>query len=105
MPLYFLDQSLWMLYCHRVFAACYLAFIYYVHMTHAVSRAGIPLHNVAFILIMYIYIYMYFVFGMPRVLKPVGGKEGHAPYKIFIFQQILFLCQVGFMAIVRLSQS
>ena len=34
----------------------------------------------------------------------VGGKQGHAPCKIFLFQQFLFLCQSNLFKIMRLSQ-
>ena len=35
----------------------------------------------------------------------VGGRQGHAPCKILLLQQSLFLCQLNFMEIIRLSQS
>ena len=35
----------------------------------------------------------------------VGGKQWHAACKILLLQQILFLCQLNFMEIIRLSQS
>ena len=35
----------------------------------------------------------------------VGGKQGHAPCKILSLQQSLFLCQLNFMEIIRLSWS
>ena len=34
----------------------------------------------------------------------VGGKQGHAPSKTFSLQQILFLCQLNFIEVTRLSQ-
>ena len=34
----------------------------------------------------------------------VSGKQGHAPCKILLFQQILLLCQFDFFEIIRLSQ-
>ena len=33
----------------------------------------------------------------------VGGKQGHAPCKIQLLQQILFLCQLHLIEIMRLS--
>ena len=33
----------------------------------------------------------------------VGGKQGHAPCKILLLQQSLFLCQLNFLEITRLS--
>ena len=42
--------------------------------------------------------------GTPTCLKTVfGGKQGHASYEILLFQQSLFLCQLNFMEIIRLS--
>ena len=35
----------------------------------------------------------------------VWGEYGHAPCKISSLQQILFLCQLNFMEIIRLPQS
>ena len=34
----------------------------------------------------------------------VGGKQGHAPCKVFSLQQTLFLCQSYFIEITRLWQ-
>ena len=33
-----------------------------------------------------------------------GGKQGHAPCKMLLLQQILFLCHSNFIEITRLSQ-
>ena len=33
-----------------------------------------------------------------------GGKRGHTPCKILLFQQSLFLCRLNFMEITRLSK-
>ena len=35
----------------------------------------------------------------------VGGKQGHAPCKILLVQQILFSCQLNLMEIIKLSES
>ena len=40
--------------------------------------------------------------GPPHVLKLVGGKQGHAPCKIILLQQSLFLYHLNFMEIIRL---
>ena len=34
-----------------------------------------------------------------------GGKQGHAPCRIFSLQQSVIWCQLNFMEIIRLSQS
>ena len=35
----------------------------------------------------------------------VGGRQGHAPCEVLLFQQSLFLCQLNVMEIIRMSQS
>ena len=47
--------------------------------------------------LLYIYIYI-----CHKIV--VGGKQGHAPCEILMFQQILFLRQLNFMEIIRMSQ-
>ena len=34
----------------------------------------------------------------------VGGRQGYAPCNILLLQQSLFLCQLNFMEIIRLSK-
>ena len=41
----------------------------------------------------------------PCKILLVGGRQGHAPCKILLLQLSLFLCQLNFMEIERLSQS
>ena len=44
--------------------------------------------------------------GPSHVIKLwYGVKQGHAPCKILLLQQNLFLCQLNFMKIIRLSLS
>ena len=43
------------------------------------------------------------VSGLPQLNTVFGGKQGHALCKIFLLQQILFLCQLNFIEITRLS--
>ena len=44
---------------------------------------------------------LFFIFACLKAV--VGGKQGHAPCKILLFQQALFLCPSNFMEIIRLS--
>ena len=44
------------------------------------------------------------VFGVSAKLY-FGGNHGYALSKMFLLQQILFLCQLNFIEIMRLSQS
>ena len=43
--------------------------------------------------------------GPPCLKTVVLGKQGHAPCKILSLKQSLFICQLNFMEIIRMSQS
>ena len=45
-----------------------------------------------------------FFFWTATCLRTVVCKQGHALCKIFLLQQIIFLCQLNFLKIIRLSQ-